>query len=84
MAQILEAQQNRVVIPDPCSDWLNQRELAELLGCSERTASIWAGQGRFRRYEHGSPVAGRRKYSKRLVLIDLAERLAAAREMHES
>ena len=84
MAQILEAQQNRVVIPDPCSDWLNQRELAELIGCSERTASIRAGQGLLKRYEHGSPLGGRRKYSRRLVLVDLARRLAAAQEMDAS
>lgn len=84
MMQIVEPHENRVVVPEPCSDWLTQRQLAELIGCSERTACVWAGQGRFRRYEHGSPVAGRRKYSRRLVLIDLARRLAAVQEMQRS
>ncbi len=62
MMQDIEPQ-DHVIVPAPSVDWLNQRELAELFGFSERTASIWAREGRFKAYEHGCPVAGRRKYS---------------------
>ncbi len=49
------------------ADWINQRELAELLGTSPKTASVRAGQGSLRMFEHGLPACGRRKYSRSLV-----------------
>lgn len=52
---------------EPATDWLNQKELARLLGISTKTASVHARQGKLRVYEHGVPACGRRKYSRALV-----------------
>ena len=60
-------------IPEPRGDWINQRELADLIGVSQRTASIWAKQGRLKRYEHGSAAGGQRKYSRRLLLLEIQQ-----------
>ena len=54
-------------IPPPNGDWICQRDLAVLLGVSERTASIWAKAGRLRRFEHRFEDCGRRKYSRTLI-----------------
>jgi predicted DNA-binding ArsR family transcriptional regulator len=54
-------------IPNLTSDWITQRELAQLLGVSERTACLWAKAGKLESFEHGVPACGRRKYSKSLV-----------------
>ena len=42
-----------VTCPVAAEDWIPQKEVARLLGVSERTASVWARAGRLRRYEHG-------------------------------
>lgn len=76
MAQLVEPPDDDSIELLPEHDWLTQRELAALLCCSERTASIWAREGRFQCYLHGCPVAGRRKYSRRLVMLDLARRIS--------
>ena len=47
--------------PTPSEDWICQREVAHLFGISERTASVRAQAGQFRRYLHGVPGAGRKK-----------------------
>ena len=60
--------------PLPPIDWICQRQLAELLAVSERTASIWAKAGRLRPYEHGFRNCGRRKYSRCLVETELQHR----------
>ena len=61
-------------VPPPNGDWICQRDLAELLGVSERTASIWAKAGRLRRFEHGFEDCGRRKYSRTLIETELRRR----------
>lgn len=52
---------------DPQEDWINQRELAEILGITPETASRWASDGKLRVFEHGMIAAGKRKYSRQLV-----------------
>ena len=52
---------------DPQEDWINQRELAGLLGIAPETASRWARKGRLKIFEHGMVGAGKRKYSRQLV-----------------
>lgn len=64
--------------PSPTTDWLTQSELAELLGISERTASVWACAGKLRIYEHGVRGCGRRKYSRALVQRELDQRWSEA------
>lgn len=67
--QQLESENNRAAMPNrelsEC-DWLTQQELARMLRISERTASVWARQGRLRLFEHGVANAGRRRYSRSL------------------
>lgn len=60
--------------PQPGTDWIYQRTLALTLGISQKTASVWAADGRLRKFEHGVPACGRRKYSKRLVQRELQRR----------
>ncbi|QDU76865.1 Helix-turn-helix domain protein [Bremerella volcania] len=60
--------------PSPTTDWITQRELAELLGISERTASLWAKGGKLEPFKHGVKTCGRRKYSKSLVQRELNNR----------
>ena len=64
--------QTAITVSPPFSagDWLSQRELAEILGVSQRTASLWATAGRLQRYEHGFPNCGHRKYSKALLALE--------------
>lgn len=52
--------------PDPCADWIDQGELAALLGISAKTASLRACRGELKQYEHCVPGCGRRKYSRAL------------------
>lgn len=70
-------------LPPPSTDWLTQRQLAELLGISERTASVWASTGRLAVYEHGVPAGGRRQYSRALVERELQRRWDAATEKQD-
>ena len=51
----------------PEQDWINQRELAQLLGIAPETASRWAKDGKLSIFEHGMIGAGKRKYSRQLV-----------------
>jgi predicted site-specific integrase-resolvase len=69
-------------MPDLTHDWITQSALAELLGISERTASLWAAAGRLREFEHGCRQCGRRKYSRQLVerAIDHQWQEAVARQ----
>ena len=60
--------------PDPSVDWITQRELAQLLSVSERTASLWAKAGRLQIFEHGVTACGRRKYSRALIARELKAR----------
>jgi hypothetical protein len=60
-------------IPPPQEDWVTQREMAKMLGVSDRTASLWAAAGRLRRFEHGFPECGRKKYSRALVEAELQQ-----------
>lgn len=60
--------------PDPGADWIYQSTVASALGISQRTASLWAREGRLRKFEHGVPACGRRKYSRRLVERELQMR----------
>lgn len=60
--------------PEPTSDWITQRELADFLGVCVRTASLWAKAGRLQRFEHGVIAGGRRKYSKSLIQRELQGR----------
>lgn len=53
--------------PDPTTDWIDQRELADLFGICEKTACCWAKEGRLVEFEHGFPQCGRRKYSRTLI-----------------
>ncbi len=52
---------------DAEADWINQRQLADLLGIAPETASRWAGTGKLGIFEHGMIGAGHRKYSRQLV-----------------
>jgi len=61
------------------ADWIMQRELSEILGISQQTASEWAKVGRLRRFEHGIETAGRRRYSRLLVQREIENRLDAAK-----
>ena len=65
-------------LPIPSADWIYQRDLAQILGFSEHTASVWAVDGRLRRFEHGVPNCGRRKYSLALVQRELSRHWEAA------
>ena len=51
---------------------------------SERTASLQAKAGQLRRYEHGIPTCGRRKYSRRLVELELERRWQIALEAQDA
>ncbi len=70
-------------VPDPGQDWITQRSLAAALGISQRTASLWAKAGRLHRYEHGMPDGGRRKYSRRLVELELERRWSRAVQLQD-
>ncbi len=48
-------------------DWINQAQLAALLGITPKTASVRASKGLLRQYEHGVEGCGRKKYSRQLV-----------------
>lgn len=61
-------------IPDPRSDGICQKSVCGVLGISERTGSLLAKVGKLRRFEHGIPGCGRRKYSRRLVERELRRR----------
>ena len=70
---------------DPAEDWINQRELAGLLGVAPETASRWASRGKLAIFEHGMLGAGKRKYSRRLVHEYQELRLSQARaRMHQA
>jgi hypothetical protein len=62
------------VPPDPKSDWCCQKLLAKALGISPQRASLKARAGELRRFEHGFPCSGRRKYSRALVERELRRR----------
>jgi len=64
---------------EPGKDWINQRELAGLLGVAPETASRWASRGKLALFEHGMLGAGKRKYSRRLVHEYQELRLGQAR-----
>jgi hypothetical protein len=64
--------------PIPRKDWICQRQLADILGISEHTASVRAKAGKLRRFEHGIPDCGRRIYSRTLVQRELEERWETA------
>ena len=64
---------------DSEQDWINQKKLAELLGVVPETASRWAKEGKLRIFQHGMVGAGKRKYSRRLVLEYQQLRLEQAR-----
>lgn len=51
----------------PLHDWANQKEVAALLGVSQKTASAWAKAGKLRAFEHGFACCGRRIYSRTLL-----------------
>lgn len=61
-------------MPDPRRDRICQRTLCGILGFSERTGSLQARAGELRRFEHGIPGCGRRKYSRALVERELQMR----------
>jgi len=60
--------------PDPAADWIDQRELAGMLGVSEKTACCWAKEDRLAMFEHGFPQCGRRKYSRTLIRREIQHR----------
>ena len=68
------------VIPLPEFDWITQRELAGILGVSEKTASVWAKAGRLEIFAHGLNVCGRRRYSRSLLKNAIQCRRSAALE----
>lgn len=70
--------------PLPRTDWICQVQLAELLGVSEHTASNWARADKLKRFEHGMPNCGRRKYSRSLVERELSCRWQAAIEYQDN
>ncbi len=65
---------------DPQEDWINQRELARLLGVAPETASRWAQQSRLSIFEHGMIGAGNRKYSRRLIQEYQEVKISQARQ----
>lgn len=65
-------------MPDPRKDRICQRSLCGLFGFSERTGSLLAKSGKLRRFEHGIPGSGRRKYSRALVERELQMRWSRA------
>ncbi len=71
-------------VPEPGRDWITQRSLAAALGVSQRTASLWSGAGKLRRYEHGMPDCGRRKYSRALVERELRRRWEIALDAQDA
>ena len=60
-----DCQKDKVAF-DP-ADWVCQKDLAKLLDVCPKTICIWAAQGRLRRFEHGFELAGKRRYSLRLL-----------------
>ena len=70
--------------PAPCHDWISQRELADILGISQRTASLWAKAGKLERFVHTFPGCCRRKYSRNLLQRELELRWAHALERSNS
>ena len=64
---------------DPAEDWINQCELAGLLGVALETASRWASRGKLAIFEHDMLGAGKRKYNRRLVREYQALSLSQAR-----
>jgi hypothetical protein len=70
--------------PAPHKDWICQRQLANLLDISERTASVWASAGRLRRFEHGVEQCGRKKYSRRLVEREIHRRRQEAIQLQDA
>ncbi len=69
---------------DPRSDGIFQRSVCAVFGVSERTGSLWARQGKLRRFEHGIPGCGRRKYSRTLVERELQRRWENAVQAQEA
>lgn len=65
-------------LPNPAADWLDQSQLAEILGVTPRTAGVMAKEGKLTVYEHGIRCAGRRKYSRTLLERDIQQHHAAA------
>ncbi len=49
-----------------------------MVGISERTASVRAAAGQLKRFEHGFPGCGNRKYSRTLVEREMQHRWAKA------
>ena len=70
--------------PDPSVDWIEQRELAEMVGVSPKTACCWAKEGRLAVFEHGFPHCGRRKYSRTLVRRSIQHRWQQAIRRQDS
>jgi hypothetical protein len=70
--------------PEPRMDWITQRRLVAMLGISEKTGSLYAQEGKFRRYEHSVPGCGRRKYSKLLVERQIRLRLEQAVRLQDT
>ena len=60
--------------PAPGADWITQRELAEQLGISQKTASQLASKGALCVYEHGVAACGGRRYSRALIQRDVQNR----------
>jgi hypothetical protein len=60
--------------PHPGSDWVCQKLVATELGISPQRASLKARAGELRRFEHGVPGCGRRKYSRALIQRELRRR----------
>src|SRR4051794_40013961 len=67
----MDEQQPLGLAPRPRSDWISQREVAELIGITEQTASAWARKGKLKVFEHGVAIGGRRRYSRALVEREL-------------
>jgi hypothetical protein len=65
-------------VPLPADDWIVQKDVAVMLGVTAKTASLWAGEGKLRIFEHGVQSGGRRKYSRALVRRELEQRWAQA------
>ena len=65
---------NATKTPPPSGDWICQRELANLFGVSQRTTSLRAAAGRLRRFQHGFPDCGRKKFSRTLVEREIEQR----------
>lgn len=60
-------------------DWINQAELAAMLGITPKTASVRARKGLLRQYEHGVEGCGRKKYSRQLVIYRHETAIEAAK-----